>query len=125
MQYRWLLSWVWLSLPLFLQAQFMDWPGRVPPAHDTCQQAMPLPMGIWVQDENRLATLSPPTERPADWPGTCIQTYENDLWYQLELEIGKEYVVEIVTESCETPSGLQALLIRSVDCNPQHFRYLK
>ncbi|NBV14061.1 MAG: hypothetical protein EBS07_08350 [Sphingobacteriia bacterium] len=107
-----------------VHAQFMDWPGNFPPPHDTCISALPLPENSWVTDNNRLATLGPSTERPADWPGTCIQTYENDLWYSLDLQPGEEYEISIVPEYCATPAGLQALLIKSRDCNPMHFQYL-
>ncbi|MFM2375145.1 MAG: hypothetical protein RLZZ165_242 [Bacteroidota bacterium] len=55
---------------------------------------------------------------------TCIQTIENDVWYKFKAEKDAEsYEIQIVSESCNSPAGLQALLIQAEDCNAATFIY--
>ena len=104
-----------------LQAQ----PLGPPPPNDLCGRAMPIRSGQYITGlENITATKGLDYETPAIAPATCIQTVENDMWFTFNTESGKEwYEVTIVTQSCNTPAGLQALLIRTDDCNATHFQY--
>lgn len=90
--------------------------------HDECSGAQYLPLNEWLHEDNTEATLSDAQSRPAPYPQTCIPTYENDVWYFFESEMPEEYEIVIVHRICNTPSGLQAILMQSVDCNPQNYK---
>ncbi len=63
-------------------------------------------------------------QAPLTVPATCIQTLENDLWYSFTTETEFAYYeVIIVAQACNTPAGLQAMLIQSDDCNKDHYVY--
>lgn len=92
--------------------------------HDECFHAKDLPENIWLQEDNYQATLSPENTRPPRYPATCIQTYENDLWYQFETEGFAEYQITIVHNTCNTPAGLQALLIQGNICDSKKYNVI-
>ena len=94
------------------------------PANDHCQNATPINIGQYLSDlSNATATVSHPIQAPKVDPVTCIQTLENDLWYSFETDDHPFYEVIIVAKACNTPAGLQAMLIRSDDCNQAHYIY--
>ena len=91
------------------------------PAHDECYQAKDLPENEWLEEDNYQASLSPENTRPPRFPATCIQTYENDLWYRFETQGFAEYQITIVHNTCNTPAGLQALLIQGAECDTKKY----
>jgi hypothetical protein len=73
---------------------------------------------------NAEATLGPESERPAVHPGTCILTLENDMWFSFVTDSAyKRYEVVIVHGGCNTPAGLQALVIHTNGCDAKQFEY--
>jgi len=108
-----LLPFCFLSLSAFSQ-----------PLNDACARAIPLEIGKVLRDQdNRLATINE-TEVPALSPETCIKTYENDLWYTFTTEPGyTHYRVTVEPFACETPAGLQMLIIKTDTCDPATFDY--
>lgn len=89
--------------------------------HDECFHAKNLPENTWLQEDNYQASLSPENTRPPKYPATCIQTYENDLWYRFDTEGIAEYQITIVHNTCNTPAGLQALLIQGDICDTRKY----
>lgn len=64
-------------------------------------------------------------EVPAGFPQTCIETYENDQWYYFKTIAGNHsYKIQINTLACNSPAGLQALIIESESCDPDSYEYL-
>ncbi|MEL7342199.1 MAG: hypothetical protein AAGM67_17075, partial [Bacteroidota bacterium] len=62
---------------------------------------------------------------PAGTPITCIQTFENDLWYELIPADGISwYQVDVMPYECSTPAGLQGMIISGSDCDAGTFDYL-
>jgi len=113
-----------LFLPVLLCAQKNMDSSIYLQEHDECQGAQWIDEEIWYHEDNHSATLSDEKNRPAPYPATCIPTYENDLWYRFETEGMFEYEITIVHRYCNSPSGLQALLIETPDCNPKHFNVI-
>ncbi|HHG85812.1 MAG TPA: hypothetical protein ENJ82_13780 [Bacteroidetes bacterium] len=95
------------------------------PPNDGCARALLLERGHTILGmSNMAATVGFEFETPATAETTCIQTIENDMWFKFQTEPGFEvYEVIISAGPCNTPSGLQALLIRSDDCNNKHYVY--
>ena len=95
------------------------------PANDHCAKAIPIEPGQYIANiSNATATRGYPFENPDTVPVTCIPTLENDLWYKFTTrEDIQYYEITIASHACNTPAGLQALLIRSDDCNNKHYRY--
>lgn len=86
------------------------------PENDECFSPKLLPENTWLEEDNYHATLSPENARPPKYPLTCIQTYENDLWYHFQTTETAEYQITIVHHTCNTPAGLQALLLEGDAC---------
>lgn len=103
-------------------AQF---PGQMPPPNDMCAQAIELVAGDRLYGHNNAeATPSLDYEQPALVETTCIQTIENDLWFKFAAVEGVAmYEVQITAGACNTPAGLQALLIEADGCSAAHFTY--
>lgn len=99
--------------------------GQGTPTNDACAKAIPIEPGQKISGQNNMsATVGFEFETPATFETTCIQTIENDMWYKFSSEEAYEfYEVVISTAGCNTPAGLQALLIRSDDCNNKHYIY--
>lgn len=97
-----------------------------PPApNDRCAQAIEIQVGETITNQdNSGATLGLSMELPAMAETTCIQTPENDVWYKFKTVEGIDwYEIVIDMQGCTTPAGLQALVIRSDDCNAAHYLY--
>ncbi|RMG66331.1 MAG: hypothetical protein D6722_15185 [Bacteroidetes bacterium] len=96
--------------------------GQIP---DHCAEALPLRLGASpLLLTNEGATLTPTTQ-PAGRPTTCIESFENDLWFTFRTEAEYAwYAVRIEPVGCNTPAGLQALLIRADSCAPAGFVYV-
>lgn len=120
---KWLLIWVNLLLSGTVWGQNYRNPGESP-AHDECFHALILPENTWLSEDNYNATLSSAESRPPKYPATCIQTYENDLWYTFETSESAEYQITIVHQTCNTPAGLQSLLIQADECTPEKYRII-
>lgn len=101
-----IVSWTWYSGLVKAQA----------PENDECFSPKLLPENTWLEEDNYHATLSPENARPPKYPITCIQTYENDLWYHFQTTEPAEYQITIVHHTCNTPAGLQALLLEGDAC---------
>ncbi|MEM9985554.1 MAG: hypothetical protein AAF804_10700, partial [Bacteroidota bacterium] len=94
------------------------------PAHDACRQAKALPIGQWLNDEDNSAATINPELLPPKAPETCIKTFENDLWYEFTTEAPYQYYsITIDPLSCETPAGLQMILIKADSCALDSFNY--
>lgn len=96
-----------------------------PPPNDRCANAIPMEIGQKLTGlTNNFATTGPATESPSTRPGTCVLTLENDVWFRFTTEKGfNTYEIVITHQGCNTPAGLQALVIRTDDCNANHFDY--
>ncbi len=91
---------------------------------DRCAQAYPLVpnerVTTWTNDS---ATFTP-AELPAKFPGTCVQSFENDGWFSFRtLPDFIYYEVRIVPHGCNTPAGLQALVIEAQGCDSSQYVY--
>ncbi|MEM7657421.1 MAG: hypothetical protein AAF399_14900 [Bacteroidota bacterium] len=104
-------------LPLSLLAQSFP--------HDACERALPIAVGQSIPLQNNREAGIQERILPAVQPITCIKTYENDLWYRFEADSQfRFYEILIEPLACETPAGVQAMIIRSDDCEPSHFEYV-
>jgi len=94
------------------------------PRHDVCAHARQIEPGdLLVSENNRLASIEEAV-LPATQPVTCIKTYENDLWYTFATEATYQYYqLRVEPLMCETPAGLQFLLIKADTCAPDSFSY--
>ena len=106
---------------------FGQFPGQMPlaPPNDICAKAIQIDLNERLSGHtNADATISMDFERPEVFPTTCIQTLENDVWFKFRAESGVAgYEIVIAAGFCATPAGLQALLIKSEDCNASKFVY--
>ncbi len=94
------------------------------PDNDHCQDARSMNIGEYIANlSNATATVSHPIQAPAVDPATCIQTLENDLWFSFVTEDHPYYEVTVVAQACNTPAGLQAMIIRSDDCTASNYLY--
>lgn len=112
-------------LAILLLLPILGWNQNGLPANNGCQYAIPIAVGEYIANvSNSEATVSNDLQAPKTSPITCIQTLENDLWYSFITEDEFEiYEVVIVANACNTPAGLQAMLIRSDDCNSSNYIY--
>lgn len=114
---------------LFLWITLLTFCGSIQaqqPNNDPCAGAEVIHPGQMITGITNIeATKGYVWERPDTFPITCIQTLENDLWYKFTAEEGTPfYEVLIISHSCNTPLGLQALLIRTDDCNNKNYEYV-
>lgn len=95
------------------------------PDNDACENARIIDIGEEIfQIDNQLATVSP-EDVPEGEPLTCIKSFENDLWFVFFTESGyHHYQIVINPLFCNTPAGIQALLIRTDDCESGNYRYV-
>ncbi|MEZ4775773.1 MAG: hypothetical protein R3D00_21515 [Bacteroidia bacterium] len=109
-------------LPLFFYAGSLL--SQVPD-NDACENARRMAVGEEIfQLDNQWATVSP-EDVPEGEPVTCIKSFENDLWFTFTTESPyRHYQVLISPLICNTPAGIQALLIRSDDCESGNYRYV-
>lgn len=110
-----------LSQGLFSQIT----PKEVPPKNDRCMFAIEMQVGDYLSGlSNEFATVGPDFEIPKEHPGTCILTFENDMWYSFKTVPEFEYYqVTIVHQGCNTPAGLQALIIQGESCEEKNWKY--
>jgi hypothetical protein len=124
----------WLLITLFLMMILASPIGaQLPPepvlpeplANDFCENAIEIIPGEHLTGlSNELATLGPREQIPADEPYTCIESYENDMWFKFTTVSGIAYYeIVITTNECNSPAGLQAILIQGNDCNATQFIY--
>lgn len=110
-----LLCWLFL-LPISLFSQ--------PLPNDACNQAVELiPNNAPLTVTNAQATVNA-DETPLSIPKTCIKSFENDLWYSFTTSAEYSwYKITINPQICNTPAGLQAMLIESPTCQADDFLY--
>jgi len=94
------------------------------PPHDACARARRIEPGdALLSESNRMASIEAAV-LPATQPVTCIKTYENDLWYTFTTQAEYQYYqLRVEPLMCETPAGLQFLLIKADTCAPDSFSY--
>lgn len=92
--------------------------------HDACDQAVLLiPNGELLTATNAQAGTTP-SETPSSQPVSCVKTFENDLWYTFTTSKDYSwYKVIIKPTICNSPAGLQAMLIESAYCQADSFVY--
>lgn len=116
----------WLAaLAIFIGVLTPAQAQSLAPQNDMCGKAMPIRPGQFITGlDNVGASKGLDFETPATAEATCIQTVENDMWFTFSTVAGQEwYEVRVIAENCNTPAGLQALLIRADDCNAANFSY--
>ncbi|MEL6591130.1 MAG: hypothetical protein AAFQ68_13660, partial [Bacteroidota bacterium] len=102
----------------FLGLSAQDWP------HDQCEAAKIIQPGDFLTAENNQSATTTPSETPEKSPITCIKTFENDLWYRFETQEGyTHYEVIIDPIFCNTPAGLQAMVIKADECDFTTYEY--
>lgn len=95
------------------------------PGHDACERAVPVQAGETLYGQTNEGASISDLQVPAGTPVTCIQTFENDLWYELQPTEGINwYQIDIVPDMCTTPAGLQGMVISGPDCGAGSFEYL-
>ncbi len=95
------------------------------PFHDACDLAVVLQAGETLYDQTNRAASTTTAETPEGQPVTCIQSFENDLWYRFESEEAYSwYQITILPYECTTPAGLQALIVDGGSCSSATFQYL-
>ncbi|MFK7925291.1 MAG: hypothetical protein AB8H47_25270 [Bacteroidia bacterium] len=105
-------------LTVYLDLSAQDWP------HDQCEAAKVVQLGELLPQENNQSATTTPSETPEKNPITCIKTFENDLWYRFTTEEGyTHYEVVIDPTFCNTPAGLQAMVIRADECDFTSYEY--
>ena len=94
------------------------------PPHDLCAQALEIQPGMVLNQENNARATTTHTETPDASPASCIETFENDLWYKFTAQEG-HLLYEVIMEplACNTPAGMQAMIIESPDCEAENFIY--
>lgn len=114
-----------------LQAQVDIDPFEPPPAEqvlmpDSCANAHPIAPGETIYGLSNLSANPPiASEAPGTWPETCIPTIENDMWFYFTASAEyTHYTVTISHHGCNSPAGLQALLIENDDCDAANFNYM-
>lgn len=95
------------------------------PACNICDSAKVIRPGEQLFNiDNQFANVTA-LETPEGEPVTCIRSFENDLWFSFHTEAGYQfYEINILPLTCNTPAGLQALLIRTDDCDATSFEYV-
>ncbi len=92
-------------------------------SNDECGNAAEIQVGQRISGASNFhATLS--ATRPGLYPATCIQTYENDLWYKFTtIQPFTFYKVFLTYMDCSAPSGMQGIILENPDCSPDGFIY--
>ncbi len=87
------------------------------PVNDDCANPILLKMNEWLNYQtNAFATIHK-NELPPPVPYSCINTFENDLWYLIEsLTLKKPIQIIIYPFLCNTPAGVQVILYGHYDC---------
>lgn len=94
------------------------------PVHDLCDQARSIAPGEILYDQTNRGAATTLGEIPEGTPVSCIQTFENDVWYQLVADTAYSwYQVDIHPFDCSTPAGLQAMIIETESCDAGTFTY--
>lgn len=94
------------------------------PVHDFCEQAIDIAPGETLYDQTNRGAATALGEIPEGTPVTCIQTFENDVWYRLMAEPAYSwYQVDIHPYECSTPAGLQAMIVEAASCDAGAFIY--
>ena len=115
---RQLLPLILVSLmgPLFSFSQIIP--------NDLCDRAIPLEFDQLISGQDNSRATTTDLEIPEAQPVSCIKTFENDLWYSFTtVPTLYYYEVEIRPHSCNTPAGLQAMIIRADECSAETFEY--
>lgn len=97
--------------------------GQATLANDEIEGAIELALGERVNNvSNRTATLS--KVLPEKYPATCVQTFENDMWYKFHTVDGKRFYKVFLTYSdCNTPAGMQGVLLEKDSTGSGEFIY--
>jgi len=86
------------------------------PINDDCRTPLTLPINQWIEQSNHDATLNF-NELPPAVPFSCINTFENDLWYQINTTNLKQPIrIILYPYQCNTPAGVQSILYSTYNC---------
>jgi hypothetical protein len=86
------------------------------PTNDDCNTPLTLKLNQWIDQNNEQATINK-SELPQAVPYTCVNTFENDLWYVIPTQnITSPLIIIIYPYLCNTPAGVQAILYSQYDC---------
>lgn len=93
--------------------------------NDRCITAQSIEVGERLYNlSNQSATLGPESEVPLPQPYTCIKSFENDMWFKfVTVPEYDKYEIIISINDCNSPAGLQALLISTESCESSDFTY--
>lgn len=117
----------WQQFPsvcfLMLSLGFIS-PAFSQPGHDACDRAIDISPGEILYDQTNRGAATSLGEIPEGTPVTCIQTFENDVWYRLLTDTAYTwYQVDIQPYECSTPAGLQAMIVETESCDAGGFIY--
>ena len=92
--------------------------------NDRCTLAIEIKAGQVFFDQNNERATTFEGETPKPIPVSCIETFENDLWYRFTAtEEHRFYEIEITTTACNFPTGLQGLIIEAENCDSEQYVY--
>lgn len=99
-------------------------PAVSQPGHDLCERAIDISPGEILYDQTNRGAATSVGEIPEGTPVSCIQTFENDVWYRLLTDTAYLwYQIEIQPYECSTPAGLQAMVVETESCDAGEFIY--
>lgn len=117
----------WQKLPLICFLMLLvsiSSPAFSQPRHDVCDRAIDISPGETLYDQTNRGAATSLGEIPEGTPVTCIQTFENDVWYRLLPDTTYTwYQVDIQPYECSTPAGLQAMIVETQSCDAGGFIY--
>lgn len=91
------------------------WAQRLP--NDDCNYPIKLSVNEWLTDQNNQYATIDLSQLPPAVPYSCINTFENDLWYIIDSQyINNPIQIIIYPFVCNTPAGVQAILYSNYDC---------
>lgn len=94
------------------------------PDNDLCSQARIIHVGEKLEQLHNAEAGTTKSETPLGIPETCVKSFENDVWFKFTTVAAyTHYKVVVNPLDCDTPAGLQAMLIRADDCNADNFEY--
>lgn len=113
-----------LSICFFMVSNGIISPVLSQPGHDFCEQAIDIAPGETLYNQTNRGAATALGEIPEGTPVTCIQTFENDVWYRLIADTAYSwYQIDIQPYECSTPAGLQAMVVETESCDAGTFIY--
>ncbi len=92
--------------------------------NDLCTQARTITIGEKIVGLHNIGATTTLAESPETIPISCVKTFENDLWFKFTtVDSLNYYEVSVNPVYCNTPAGLQAMIIRADECVADSFVY--